>query len=458
MLCILMAAVVWCEPSAAKMPTAAEIAVADAALDTTLERALSRNIERPGSRKLTSCDATPSDATPGLTLTGDRVTSASILDEISGFARHATTQGGLGGQRLVVTDPADYDPKQAPIAGTLRAAVDGLRQAKTPGWIVFRPPSGKPMEIALRAPLRLPDNITLDGRCADVTLTGPSKIGLVYIFGSRNVLITGLSFRKSDYVAGQPDETVESCIRLNGKFDAVAILHNDLERCADGIIDSTISPKQPLPEGARVTIAYNFIRDHDKTMLFGTFGCVDSSVTFAQACEPPRAGLSGPSPSLYLTLQGNLFLKTGQRHPRLYGRTYGHLAHNAVIFQQQRHTDGQFGSGYGVFVSNGAQATIEHNVFAAYGANAHPAAVWTTSTPGAVLMTEDVAGAIRLTGNLTVGREIVGDNAPETVAEPIYRNAWQGPTWTGASFEDALSCIAARAGRGGATAWGPNCR
>jgi pectate lyase len=323
---------------------------------------------------------------------------------------------------------------------------------------VFGPELGAGAKITLTAPLRLPDNVTLDGRCADVTLEGKSKIGLIYIFGRRNIIVANLAFRKSDYLAGQPDDDVESCIRLNAGFDAIAILHNDLERCGDGIIDSTISPKKPIPGAARVTVAFNFMRDHDKTMLFGTFGCVDGSETFAQGCVAPQEDGPAPLPALHLTLEGNMFLRTGQRHPRVYGRVMAHIANNVIVFEQQRKgagPDGKvaFGSGYGTLVTNGARALIERNLYVSLGRNAHPSAVWTTTSPGAERMPEDTPGAIRLADNQTTVREFMADNAPATVPDPIYRDTWKSPQLAGRSIEQAVACVASRAGRGGASQW-----
>jgi pectate lyase len=336
--------------------------------------------------------------------------------------------------------------------------LEELAKTKSPGWIVFSSELGPKFTITLKAPLRPTDNITIDGRCADVTLETTEKLGLIYIFGTRNIIISNLAFRKSDYVAGRPDADVEGCIRLNAEFDAVAILHNDLERCSDGVIDTTISPKKPIPKAARVTVAFNFIREHDKAMLFGTFGCVDASETFAQGCKAPAVGGPAPLPALYLTLEGNIFYRTGQRHPRAYGRVYAHIANNLILFEPQKKVISkqgadQYGSGYGTFVSNGAQALIERNVYLALGRNSHPSAVWTTTSPGADKMAEDVAGAIRLSGNLANERALLADNMPEQVADPIYRGNWSGPSPAGRSIAEATACIAARAGRGGLNHW-----
>ncbi len=444
----------------AKDLTAAELATHDADALAAIERGLQFAQSRPGARKVMECGRTAGVPWPGLTLTAGTVTGADILSEIGGFAKSAGVTGGLGGALKVVTSAADYlpDGKQPPIPGSLRATIEELAKTKAPGWVVFGPELGAGTKITLTAPLRLPDNVALDGRCADVTVEAKSKIGLIYIFGKRNIIVAHLAFRKSDYAAGLPDDAIESCIRLNAGFDAIAILHNDLERCGDGVIDSTISPKMPIPGAARVTVAYNFVRDHDKTMLFGTFGCVEGSEKFAQGCVPPQSDGPAALPALYLSLEGNVFLRTGQRHPRVYGRVMAHIANNVIVFEQQRKsadTDAKpaFGAGYGTLVTNGARALIERNVYVSVGRNAHPSAAWTTTSPGAARMPEDVPGAIRLADNLTTARELIADNAPGTVPDPIYRNTWTSPPLAGRSIEQAVACVAARAGRGGANQW-----
>ena len=123
----------------------------------------------------------------GLKVENGRVIAADILNEIGGYARDAGVTGGLGGELRVVTSDQDYDSRlgEKPIVGSLRAAL-GAGPAG-PHWIVFALKPGA--TISLKDTLRLPDNVTLDGSCSDVVLEGPSKLGLVYIFGKRNVVI-----------------------------------------------------------------------------------------------------------------------------------------------------------------------------------------------------------------------------------------------------------------------------
>jgi pectate lyase len=383
---------------------------------------------------------------PGLVLRDNRVNQADVLAEIVGFGQLAGTTGGLGGTLEVITTTADFDSRQGEpeVPGSLRAAVDGIARRKSPGWIVFDPSLGA-ATIRLVAPLRLPDDITLDGTCSDITLTAAPEVGLIYVFEHRNVIVTGLALRKTNAVGDLADDKIEGCMRINGFADAIAVLHMDFAACGDGALDITVSPGRAMPGPGRLTVAFNLFRDHDKTMLFGTTTCRDGATVFGDGCD-----IAQPAPVYALTLTGNLFLQTGQRHPRVFGRVYAHVTGNAIIFRQQQKTDGTFGSSYGTFVSNGAKALVENNVFLSLGRNSHPSAVWTTISPGAERMLEDSPGAIRARSNLHTARETVSQNAPELVADPPYR-AMMSPTTTDMPL--AIRCIAGRAGRGGAARW-----
>ncbi len=388
----------------------------------------------------------------GLTVRDGRVTAADLIGEIGGYAGAAATTGGLGGRLLTVTTTADYDPAhERPIPGSLRDHVDSAKRNKEPVWIVFDPALGPQARIELKATLRPPSNMTIDGSCADVTLEAPhdSPVILTYIYGGvQNVIIARLAFRKVGYVPerGDPD----SAIRLNGNVDRIAILHNDLSACGDGCVDITVSPNQPVPPPARITVAYNFFSNHDKVMLFGTFSC--PLIHGLNHCgldyfEKHRQ----LSAALYLTLDGNLFLQTGQRHPRVFGRVSAHILNNVMAFQKQARGDGSRGAAYGIFVSNAARALVEDNVFVPMmPQNDRPFAVWTVKSPGAPTMFTDAEGFVRLRGNGLFGG-VATDDQPAEVPEPGY--SYQLQPLADLSLSAALACVADRAGRAGSSAW-----
>jgi pectate lyase len=390
----------------------------------------------------------------GLTIDRGRVVAARVLDEIDGFAKTAGTTGGLGGELTVVTTLRDYDSSkaEAPIAGSLRAAVERAAREKLPMWIVFAKSLGPAAVLHAKKPFRLPDNITLDGTCSDVTFESPANIGQVYVFGTHNVIVQRLTFRKTGYMSMADEGDTESAIRLNGLFDKVAILHNDLSKCGDGCIDITTSPGKPVPEAARVTVAFNRITDHDKTMLFGTFTCGDKGVPLCDARY--LAANTNMPPALHLTLEGNLFLRTSQRHPRVFGRVMAHIVNNIMALAPLPRKDGSFSDCNGVFVSNAARAFVERNLFVPLRRNWTPFwAVWTTVTPGAERMPEDTEGFIRLVENAATTKTIMKENRPELVGNPEYSQPLRALAFEKMKPEQAVACVAGRAGTRGATEW-----
>ena len=223
----------------------------------------------------------------------------------------------------------------------------------------------------------------------------------------------------------------------------MAILHNDLSRCGDGLIDITTSPSKPVPERSRITVGYNRFSEHDKVMLFGTYTCgptgSDDEPCDARELEHNR----NSSPGLYLTLNNNLFVGTSQRHPRIFGRVMAHVVGNVIAF-----------TSYGTFVSNGARALVEGNVYLMTGPRGTPnRAVWTTTTPGASKMPWDVEGFISARDNRTVGRAIIAENQPDLVTRPGYSEPSTFPAFDRLPLPQAIACVAARAGRHGASSW-----
>jgi pectate lyase len=427
--------------SSAAAPEPTALASANAVLEEGLR--LAPGLIASGSQM--QCAVAPGQW-PGLRLDQGRVVAADLLDEIGGYAREAGVTGGLRGKLRIVTSDQDYDPSagEKPIPGSLRAAL--TTGPEEPRWIVFS--LGQRTTITLKAPLRTPDNVTFDGTCSGVTIQAPMRVALMYIFDKRNVVIARLNFLQTDYVAGKNDDRGQTCIRLNGLVDAIAIMHNDVRRCGDGLIDITTSPSKPVPERARITIGYNRFAEHDKVMLFGTFTCGptgrENEPCDARELERNRTS----APGLYLTLNDNLFHGTTQRHPRVFGRVMAHIVRNVIAY-----------SSYGTFVSNGARALIEGNVYLMIGKSSTPQrAVWTTTTAGAMRMLWDVEGFIKARDNRTVGQAIIGENEPSLVDDPPYRQPTKFTGFDRLALSEAIACIAARAGPHGLSSWPAPCR
>jgi pectate lyase len=426
------------------------IGVSGAAAQDPLALATARGVLEEGLRLApgliasevqTNCAVAPGQW-PGLTLDRGRVVAAELLEEIGGYAREAGVTGGLGGELRIVTSDQDYDTRagEKPIPGSLRAAL--TTGPEGPRWIVFALKQGA--SITLKEVLRTPDNVTFDGTCSGVTIQSNLRTALLNIFDKRNVVVARLSFRQTDYVAGKDDDRGQTCIRLHGAVDAIAIMHNDVRECGDGLIDITTSPPKPVPERVRITIGYNRLTEHDKVMLFGTFTCGSNN----EPCDARELEHNRKSaPPFHLTLNDNLFYGTGQRHPRVFGRVMAHLVGNVIAY-----------SSYGTFVSNGARALIEGNIYLMTGAPAVPhRAVWTTTTPGAMRMPWDVEGFIKARDNRTVGPAIIGENEPDLVNSPPYREPGIFPGFNRLPLPEAIACVAARAGPQGLSRWPAPC-
>jgi len=389
------------------------------------------------------------DPSSGIFVKNERVVDADLIKEIPGYAKNANIKGGLGGKILVVTNLQDYDPneKNSYINGSLRAILDIARSINEPSWIIF----DKDLDggiISLAAPLRPPSNITLDGGCSSVTILSPDHIGQLYIFDVQNVIVSNITFRM---FPGEKNKSGQSCIRVNGNIDAIAIVHNEISNCGDGAIDVTISPNKSISTKGRLTIAYNLIFNHDKVMLFGTFSC---KIRPDKCTEVDTLDNQLRSPYLYLTLYGNLFYRTGQRHPRVFGRVMLHAINNIIIFEKRPQRNGGLGSTYGIFVSNGARALIENNVFIPLNDDGRPARViWTTNTPGADQMKDDSPGFIKQIDNTVMGQGVNEDSKPWLVNYPNYNEPLKKLILNNRSINDVISCVWSRAGVYGNSNW-----
>jgi pectate lyase len=423
------------------------------------------------------CQGPDEAADHGLTVTDDHVVKARLLGEIDGAARAAGTTGGLNGQVYVVTSAGDYLPRlEEKIPGSLRAAVDESRLSRNPAWIVFdRTMTGKTIE--LKSALRPGDDVTLDARCAGVTLIAKAEIPLIILKDHRNVVVTGFAMRKFPYSGenkGRDDgKDFRDCVTVSGNVDALAFLHNDFGACGDGQIDMTGGVGKNLPTmGGRITIAFNRFGKHDKAMLLGTYGCDDASRSLAQGCSD-LASLGGARPVLpayRVTFQGNLFLWTGQRNPRLYGLVWSQAVDNVYAFEPYDRGNGTSGAAYGQYVADGAMILSEDNVYVGVAPPGHvPLGLYTVNSPGAVSTPGDVEGLIASRGNIWLGDMVVAENRPEIVLHAVGAGPGKDVVAPGGlaplvpreidvkalGIDGAIACIAARAGAAGGDRWMP---
>ncbi|KAK1570735.1 hypothetical protein Q3G72_006378 [Acer saccharum] len=181
-----------------------------------------------------------------------------LADCVIGFARG--TLGGKGGQIYVVTDSSDSNPAN-PTPGTLRHAVI----QEEPLWIVF---SGN-MLIKLKHELIINSYKTIDGRGANVDITGNGCLTLQYVSHViiHNIHIHHCKPSGNTLIASSPTH-----VGFRGKSDGdgisisgsqkIWIDHCSLSYCTDGLIDAILG-------STAITISNSYFSHHNEVMLLG---------------------------------------------------------------------------------------------------------------------------------------------------------------------------------------------
>ncbi|KAI3714256.1 hypothetical protein L1987_72853 [Smallanthus sonchifolius] len=180
-----------------------------------------------------------------------------LADCAAGFAKGTT--GGKGGDVYTVTSPADDDAAN-PKEGTLRFGVSQNR----PLWIIFE----KDMVITLNQELVIAGDKTIDGRGANVEITG----GGLTLMDVNNVIIHGINIhdvkvlpggmiKNSDGPAAMRQASDGDCINVSGA-KKVWIDHCSFSKAFDGLVDVTLG-------SSFVTISNCKFTKHEKVMLLG---------------------------------------------------------------------------------------------------------------------------------------------------------------------------------------------
>ena len=287
--------------------------------------------------------STPDPVAPARPTTGDNYEA--LLNNVVGFAQGVT--GGKGGELCRVTRLSDSG--------------DGsLRDCATKGntWVVFDV-SG---EIALRSPLRIANDTTIDGRGADITITNRG----LSTAGRENIVIHNL---KIDDINGDGIAV----------YDAkdIWIDHVSVSDTSDGAIDIT-------KQSRNVTVSWSHLTNQNKTMLISA----NNSHTEDEI--------------ITVTLHHNWYEGTMRRNPLI---RFGSLhMYNNVLSNW-----GTSGGGDGVNSVYGARVLLENNVFEA---GANTMAVRTT-VPNYM----EVPGYIKARGNLARNGARVFSAEPERVFE-----------------------------------------
>ncbi|GAA0145501.1 lyase [Lithospermum erythrorhizon] len=181
-----------------------------------------------------------------------------LADCSIGFGQGAL--GGKGGQIYVVTDSSDQDMVN-PKPGTLRFAVI----QDEPLWIVF----SANMVIKLRHELIVNSRKTIDGRGANVGITGNGCITLQYV---SNVIIHNVHVYNCKPSGNTQIRASPSHVGWRGKSDGdgisifasrnIWIDHCSLSHCTDGLIDAIMG-------STAITISNSYFSHHDEVMLLG---------------------------------------------------------------------------------------------------------------------------------------------------------------------------------------------
>lgn len=202
--------------------------------------------------------------------------------------------------------------------GTLRAALEQVRHSRHSTWVRF----ASDMTIRLNSQLRVPSNVTIDGRDKRVKLL---DYGLG-IYHSHNVIVTHLT------IDGRL-RTFSQAINIANFSHRVWVNHLDLSRFSDRLVN--------VKNGSTdVTLSWIRFHDHNKVMLLNNI----TSTNLFKYYERDSVAR--------VTLHHNYFVNTVQRNPRAQFGTF-HLYNNVLDNWDL----------YGMSFSLEARALVEGNIF-----------------------------------------------------------------------------------------------
>ncbi|GLT70170.1 hypothetical protein SLA2020_422670 [Shorea laevis] len=181
-----------------------------------------------------------------------------LADCSIGFGRG--TLGGKGGRVYVVTDSSDHDPVN-PAPGTLRHAVI----QDEPLWIIF----STNMVIKLKHELIFNSYKTLDGRGANVHITGNGCLTLQYV---SHIIIHNIHVHHCKPSGNTNIASSPTHVGWRGRSDGdgisifgaqkIWIDHCSLSYCTDGLIDAIMG-------STGITISNSHFSHHNEVMLLG---------------------------------------------------------------------------------------------------------------------------------------------------------------------------------------------
>ena len=383
------------------------------------------------------------------TVTDERVSASPLPGQIQGAA--AGTTGGLGRPLYTVTrlDDAKSSQSRPSPEGTLRWAVDAARRSGG-AWIVFAPELRG--SIHLEATLHVPSDTTLDGGCGGIELTAAPRTTQLTLTGARNVIVSGLAFTKDTY-DDKADKTGDA-IGLTDEFDRVAILHNAFHRCGDGCVD--IVRKERFSTASHATVAFNHFAKHNKVMLIGTLTCYKDHA--AEGCDEPLRHLGDVmEPLVFVTIQGNVFEETSQRHPKIVSNAVAQVVNNLFLLSPTAYASGIDSAVYGAATGTGGILVAQGNIFVnpdrASRVGIGPISAVRASSGGG----SEADGAVAAEDNVTVGAVSVVEKDPGVARAIRMASAPVVPLTEGRSKALAVCLLRIAGPAGRAAAWPDAC-
>ncbi len=337
-------------------------------------------------------------------------------------------------RQIVVTSASDSAPPHALQEGTLRWAVAKARR-EGGGRIRFDRGAMKGTQIVLRTPLALPSDTVVDGECSGVTIAGEQKTLLFAIHDVRNVVVRGLSFRKTDYDPNS--ETGRDAIMVYGDFSGIWIDRNTFRQCGDGCIDVV-----RFQSGA-ITISRNLFMEHNKVALFFNAPCKGDDAAKGIACSLPHDARHPTAAKARITMFNNVFWATGQRHPKVAADAYVHAINNLVAYRSAVYQGGKTGASYGILASDGASLLAENNIFIDLNRRDRSTALAPAIQNGAKIEPREL-GFVRSRGNVAMNGGAIVDRLPDTVPRPDYAVMPEKRDLSPANARNDALCIVGR--------------
>lgn len=302
--------------------------------------------------------------------TGSR---AELLAEREGFGRNAGS-GSADWQEVVVTNLSDSG------SGSLRDALAGGNR-----WIRFA--EGLSGTIRVGSTLRVPSDVVIDGRGADITLSADSSTEILALHAVDNIVIANL--------------------KLEGGYDGIQIFQGTTNVWIHKITSSAAADEMIAitGDGQRpdlITVSWSRFNNGGKVMLLS-----GSEYDANHAADR-------------VTLHHNVFYRSMQRQPLVrFSRVH---YYNNWVYQW-----GAPGTGQAVRVGNDGQFASESNVFD--DVHGRPA-----------MIPEDLGtyGYIRSENDVTTGDPEIQEREPSRVFDPAAQYDYDLDA-AGQSLRDALT-------------------